>query len=273
MTRTKKIGVFDSGFGGLAILKSIVKELPQYDYVYLGDNARMPYGTRSPQTVHTFTLQAVEFLFDHDCELVVIACNTASADALRKIQREYVPRRGKEKRVLGVIVPAVQEAVERTKNKRIGVLATEGSVRSQAFVRELKLKDSSMYIFQKAAPLLVPLVEAGEFRSKPAEMILRNYLKPLLAKGIDTLILGCTHYGHMENSIKKIVGKNVTVVSEGHVVAKKLRDYLSRHPELEKRLSRRKRREFYSTDLSDRFQRLGALFFGKRISSKKISLV
>ena len=270
--RAKAIGVFDSGFGGLAILKEIVKALPKNHYVYLGDNARSPYGARSMETVYRFSTQAVDFLFAHDCELIIFACNTASADALRKIQQEYLPKKYPGKHTLGVIVPALEEAVERTKNNRIGVLATEGSVASGAFPRELHKMNSEIKTFQQAAPLLVPLIEAGEHRSKAAQLILQSYLVPLLRKNIDTLILGCTHYGHLEHKIKRMVGKRVEVISEGSVVARKLADYLKRHPEIESRLSHRPKVDFYSTDLSERFQKLGALFFGKPIRVQKIEL-
>ena len=266
------IGVFDSGFGGLAILKDIVKKLPQYRYVYLGDNARTPYGTRSSEVVYEFTKQAVDFLFAHNCRLIVLACNTASADALRKIQQEYLPEKYSGKRVLGVIVPAIEEAIGRTKNRRIGVIGTEGTVSSKTFIRELQQRDSKVKVFQQAAPLLVSLVEAGEQNSKACELLLQQYLQPLLKKDIDTLILGCTHYGHLEKQIKKIVGDAVDIISEGPIVARKFKEYLLRHPEIESKLSRKKEITFYTTDMSERFKRLGALFFGRRIVPRRIEL-
>lgn len=263
--RNASIGVFDSGFGGLAILKEIQKMLPQYRYVYLGDTARTPYGTRSKEVVYQFTLQAIDFLFKHNCEIIIIACNTASAEALRRIQQEYLPKKYPNRRVLGVLIPAAEEAVLRTKNRRIGVLATEGTVQSGAFPREIRKIGVGVSIFQQAAPLLVPLVEEGEHRSKAAELIVRKYLRPLQDKGIDTLILGCTHYGHLEGLVKKIVGKNIKIISEGRVVAGKLKDYLKRHPEIESRLTKKRQIVFYSTDLTDRFKRLGKVFFGKPV--------
>ena len=273
MARTKKIGVFDSGFGGLAILKDVVRTMPRYDYVYLGDNARTPYGTRSSAVVYQFTKEAVDFLFAHGCDLVILACNTASADALRKIQQEYLPKRySKRRRVLGVIVQALEEALERTKNNRIGVIATEGTVASGTFVRELRARSPKTQVFQSSAPLLVPLVEAGEHRSQACALLLKQYIVPLLKRNIDTLILGCTHYGHLEQQVKKIVGNNASVISEGPVIAKKLKDYLARHPEVESVLSRTSKCHFYTTDMSERFRKLGKLFFGRPISPKKISL-
>ncbi|MEY4747056.1 MAG: hypothetical protein RLZZ416_105 [Candidatus Parcubacteria bacterium] len=271
MARVKAIGMFDSGFGGLSVLREVVKVLPQYDYMYLGDNARTPYGTRSSDLVYEFTKQAVDFLFSRRCDLVILACNTASADALRKIQQEYLPKKYPRKRVLGVIVPALEEAIEATKNNRVGVLATEGTVVSKTFPREMKLRAPKIRVFQQAAPLLVPLVEAGERKTPAAKPILENYIRPLLKKNIDTLILGCTHYGHLEKEIKRIVGKKIRLVSEGPVVARKLNLYLERHPEIESRLTRGKRRTFYTTDLSERFKRLGAVFFGTAIRPQKIT--
>lgn len=271
---TGPIGVFDSGFGGLEVLKHIVKKLPQYDFIYLGDTARTPYGSRSQEVIFNFAGQAVEFLFKgacpelaEGCPLVILACNTASSEALRKIQQEYT-----SPKVLGVIIPAVERATELTKNNRVGVIATEGTVQSGAFERELKKRNPKIKVFQKACPLLVPIVEAGEHNSEIAKLALQKYLKPLLAKKIDTLILGCTHYGILEKQIKKIVGKNIFVISEGKIVAEKLVDYLNRHPEIETCLTKRSQRVFLTTDLTDKFQTLGTQFFGKKIKPEKISL-
>jgi glutamate racemase len=273
MSKKKSIGVFDSGFGGLTILRGIVKELPQYDYVYLGDTARVPYGTRSQETIYEFTKQAVDFLFAHNCDLIVLACNTASSDALRKIQREYLPKYYPGKRVLGVLIPSTEYAVTKTTNKKIGVMATPRTVESKAFVRELHKLDSKIKIFQKACPLLVPLVEAGEHDSNVAEIVLKNYLKPLMQKKIDTLILGCTHYEILEKQIKKIVGPKVKIVSEAGVVSKSLKRYLERHREIEEKLGRNKTVRFYSTDLTDKFTALGSTFFGKKIQAHRARLV
>ncbi|MFH1188249.1 MAG: glutamate racemase [bacterium] len=268
----KYIGVFDSGFGGINILRGIVKSLPQYNYIYLGDTARTPYGTRSKEVVYEFTKQAVDFLFQKNCELIILACNTASSDALRKIQQEYLPEQYPNRRVLGVLIPATEEAITKTKNKRVGVIATEGTVRSGAFERELKKLDPEIKVFQKACPLLVPLVESGEEASQAARLIVQTYLEPLNKKHMDTLILGCTHYGILEKTIKNVVGGDVDVVSEARVVPKKLKDYLKRHPEIEKKIGKNGTVEFYSSDLTDTFTTLGSKFFGKKISAKKITL-
>ncbi|MSR71687.1 MAG: glutamate racemase [Candidatus Taylorbacteria bacterium] len=271
-SRTKNIGVFDSGFGGLDILKGIVKELPQYNYIYLGDTARAPYGTRSEEIIYEFTKQAVDFFFKNNCELVIFACNTASTGALYKIQHEYVPKNYPNKKVLGVIVPAVEIAIEKTRNKKIGIIATEATVRSGKFPKEINKRSRGIKIFQQACPLLVPIVEAGEQNHKATSIILKEYLKKLTTKNIDTLILGCTHYGLLENKIKKIVGKNIQIISEAKVVPKKLRLYLKNHPEIESVLRNKKSVSFYSTDLTETFNRLGSIFFGKKIKVQKVHL-
>nr|AEQ20519.1 glutamate racemase protein [uncultured bacterium CSLC2] len=265
MTRNKRIGVFDSGFGGLHVLRSIVRALPHYDYLYLGDTARAPYGDRPQETIYSYTKQAVDFLFKQDCGLVIIACNTSSSEALRKIQDEY----GSKKKVLGVLIPAAEVAVQKTKNKRIGIIATRSTVASKKFVRELTKLDPHLHIFQKACPLLVPLVESGEQNSKITEAILRRYLKPLLSKKIDTLILGCTHYGILEKKIRHIIGPSVTIVSEATVVPKKLEQYLAKHVEIEKTLGKHSGIHFFTTDRTDRFQILGSKLFGKKIRVEK----
>lgn len=270
--KQKFIGVFDSGFGGINILRGIVKELPAYNYLFLGDTARTPYGTRSKEVVYEFTKQAVDFMFANNCELIIFACNTASSDALRRIQQEHVPKYYPNKKVLGVLIPAAEEAITKTRNKKIGVIATEGTVRSGAFVRELTKLDPKIKVFQNPCPLLVPLVEAGEQNSKAAKIILENYLRPLKNKGVDTLILGCTHYGILENQIRKIMDSATAIISEAKVVPKKLKDYLKRHPEVEKKLGKNGVVHFYSTDLTDKFTSLGSKLFGKKIKAQKVIL-
>lgn len=266
LQKKKRIGVFDSGFGGLTILRGLVKELPEYDYLYLGDSARAPYGSRSQETIYEFTRQAVDFLFAHDCALVVLACNTASSEALRRIQQEHLSRFHPGKKVLGVIIPAAEAATQKATGQKIGIIATESTVASRAFVRELRKIDSSVAVFQNPCPLLVPIIESGEHHSEMAATLLRKYLAPLLKKNIGTLILGCTHYEILKRKIQTIVGKNVTVISESTVVAKKLRDYLNRHPEIERQLEKKGQRHFYSTDRTEKFTRLGSQFFGAPIT-------
>lgn len=270
--RKNFIGVFDSGFGGLDVLREVVKKMPAYDYIYLGDTARAPYGTRSQETVYKFTEQAVDFLFKKKCRLVILACNTASSEALRKIQGNYLLKKYPQRRVLGVIIPVSEEAAVKTTGGRIGVIATNGTVKSGAFKRELKKLNPKIKVFQKSAPLLVPLVEAGEHNSRAAGLILKNYLYSLLKRKIDTLILGCTHYGVLKGEIKKIAGKSVRVVTEGRIVAKKLENYLKNHPEIEATIGRNSKVIFYTTDLTDIFRVLGGKFFGKKIKPEKIQL-
>ena len=264
------IGIFDSGFGGLHVTRAIVRALPQYDYVYLGDTARTPYGNRSQETIYEFTRQAVAFLFAHECELVILACNTASSEALRKLQREYLPKHAAGKKVLGVLIPAAEEAAEQ--GQRVGVIATQGTVTSEAFVKELVKANPKIRVFQKACPLLVPLVEAGEQDFPETDLALRRYLAPLLCKKIDTLILGCTHYGILEKKIRKIVGPDIRIVSEAKIVPKKLKEYLKRHPDLEKSLSKKSRIRFFSTDRTDGFERFGGKLFGRPIKVEKAVL-
>jgi len=267
------IGVFDSGFGGLTVLQELVKTLPNYNYIYLGDSARAPYGSRSQKTIYQFTEQAVEYLFNKNCQLIILACNTASSEALRKIQQEMLPQKYPNRKVLGVVVPASEQAVQITKNKKIGIIATEATVNSQAFPKQINKIDSNIKVFQQSAPLLVPIIEYGEHQSSVAETMLRKYLKPLLKKNIDTLVLGCTHYQILKNKIKKIVGKQIKVVIEGKIAGDKLENYLQRHPEINNKLSKQTSLEFLTTDLGQRFKRLGKLFFGKEIQPlKKISL-
>lgn len=268
----KCIGVFDSGFGGISTLRGIVKTLPEYSYIYLGDNARTPYGTRSKNVVYDFSCQAVDFLFSNDCQLIIFACNTASSLALRKIQREYVKNKYPDKRVLGVLVPAIEEAVEKTKNKKIGIIATEGTVNSMAFAKELKLVDKNIKVYQKATPLLVPFIESGEYNLDVTDIVLKNYLDVLLKHNIDTLILGCTNYGILESKIRKIIGPNINIISDKKIVPIKLEEYISRHPEIESKLRKSSSIKFYTTDLTEKFTALGSKFFGKKIKPQKALL-
>lgn len=270
------IGIFDSGFGGLTILKGILKKLPQYDYIYLGDNARVPYGSRSSEITYEFTKQAVNYLMKKDCVLIILACNTASALALRRLQREWLPKNFPKNRILGVIRPAVEKATEDLKNNiKIGILATESTVKSRAFTGEIKKISASwrtkIKVFEQSAPLLVPIIEAGEHNWKGTDLILKKYLKPLLREKIDVLILGCTHYPIVKNKIKKIA-KNIKIISEDELIPDKLADYLGRHPEIEKRLSKKHKRTYLTTDLNPRVKLLSNLFLKRRISPKLIKL-
>lgn len=251
------IGVFDSGYGGLTILKEVWKALPQYDYLYLGDNARYPYGNRSKETIIQFTDEAVQHLFEQGCELVIIACFTSSALALLEIQEKYLRNpnsKYKDRKILGVLLPVVEKAVKITKTNRIGVAATRGTIASKSFEKELKKLNPHITVLPQACPLLVPLIEEG-FHEKPeAKMILKKYLWKLKSQNPDTLILGCTHYPYMFKDFKRIMGKNVKIVNPPEVVAESLKDYLHRHPEIEKKLSRGGKRIFQTTDSVEKFQ-------------------
>ncbi len=264
------IGLFDSGFGGLHVLRGIVKSLPEYGYIYLGDSARAPYGPRSSDEVYQFTKQGVEFLFAHGAELVVLACNTASSEALRKLQADY--RTDPNKKVLGVLIPFAEAAVTRTKNKNVGVMATEGTVRSGSFSREITKIDPEIKVFQQACPLLVPLVEAGTQDSEEAEALVREYVTPLLEKNIDTLVLGCTHYGILEEKIRSVVGPDINIISDRDVMPEGLERYLERHPEIKARLQRTGTINFYCTGDKAPFETLGSVFFGKRIQAERVEL-
>jgi len=266
------IGIFDSGFGGLNIMRAIVKQLPDYDYIYLGDTARTPYGSRSQEIIYNFTKQAVEFLFKKDCQLVIIACNTASSQALRKIQMEWLPAKYPDRKVLGVIIPTAEEAIGVTKNMKIGIMATEATVHSRAFANELKKLNSKVSIYQQACPLFVPLIESNERGEEIIENITAHYLKSLIKNKIDTLILGCTHYGYLKKYVKRIAPTNLKIIVEDEIVARKLKKYLANHIEIEKKISRKKQRKFYTTDLTDKFAKFGSRFYGQKINPEKIVL-
>jgi glutamate racemase len=265
------IGVFDSGFGGLVVLREFLRVLPDYDYLYLGDNARIPYGTRSDRVVIRFTEQAVDYLFRQGCRLIILACHTASARALRRIQQVFLPARYPEHRVLGVLIPTVEEALARSRQKRIGVIGTEGTVTSRSFELELKKLDPAVEVLEQACPLLVPIIESGEQDWEGTALILRRYLAPFPGR-VDTLILGCTHYSILKEQIGAIMGNGHELICSGQVTAVKLVDYLERHPEVESRLSRGRTRRYLTTDLTPRFAQLASLFMGRSLSSEVVEL-
>ena len=264
------IGVFDSGFGGLHVLRGIVRELPQYDYMYLGDSRRAPYGPRPQDEVLEFTRQGVDFLFQKGAKLIILACHTASSKALRTIQAEYAIEA--DKKVLGVLVPFAEAAVAKSKTKRIGVLATEGTVQSNSFVREIIKLDPSAVVIQQACPRLVPLVESGEQDSEIARKLIKEYLRVPLEQHIDTLILGCTHYGILESMIREVVGPDIQVISDREVIPRKLAEYLDQHPELESRLAKNGKKDFYSSGSIDTFDTLGKHFFGSHLDAQNVEL-
>jgi len=263
------IGVFDSGFGGLTVLKEFLRVLPDYNYIYLGDNARAPYGNKSDEAIYDYTKQAVDFLFKQNCELIIIACHTASAKALRRIQQEYLPEKHSKSRVLGVVAPIVEEAVKLSRFHRLGVIGTTATINSGVYKKELEKLRNDLEIFQEACPLLVPLVEEGWIGKPEVRMILKKYLRPLKVKRIDTLILGCTHYPLMIKDIKRIMGANVKIIDPAVVAAEKLVDYLERHEEIEKKLEKNEKLVFYTTDDVNKFKNLGKKFLGKDIKEIK----
>ncbi len=264
-----KIGIFDSGLGGLIVTHSLMRALPDYEYIYLGDTARVPYGNRSQEAIVTFTRQAVEYLFSLDCQLIIIACNTASAEALRQLQNGYLPEHFPDRRILGVLIPAAEEATRVTRTGQIGILATSGTVNSGAYIREIHKLRSDAVIVQSAAPLLVPLVEHDALRY--AEPILRDYLAPLITAKIDTLVLGCTHYPFLKPLIRSIVGDGMDIVSPDEIIPIKLRGYLFRHPEFERRLSHERSRRFLCTDLSPSTESVASQLFGESIDFERIA--
>jgi len=253
------IGVFDSGLGGLTILKALVKELPQYNYIYLGDNARVPYGNRSPAIIYQFTKEAVEFLFKKNCQLIIIACNTSTSTSLRKIQQEYLPKFYPDRKVLGVIKPATEELRDR-KFERIGIIGTKTTVNSGAFVREIKKVLPKAQIFQQACPLLVPYIEDSGQNKKILQLLIEEYLEGLKKKNIDSLLLACTHYEIIKKEIQAMLGSKIKVISEGKIVAEKLKDYLKRHPEVEKKLEKKKQVSYFFTDSNQDYKKLMKLF-------------
>lgn len=267
-----KIGVFDSGLGGITILKELLNKLPQYSYIYLGDNARVPYGNRSPEIIYEFTREAVDFLFKKGCQLIIIACNTSTTTSLRKIQHEYLPKYYPDRRVLGVVKPVVEEMAEK-KYPKIGVIGTKATVNSEAFVREINKILPKSKVFQQACPLLVPFIEDGAKSKKILDLILKEYLGDLKQKNINALILACTHYELLKKEIQDVVGEDVKVLSEGKIVAKKLIEYLKNHPETEKKLEKRSGREFYVTDLNPDYERLIELFLGHHFNEGELKLV
>ncbi len=275
MSTLSPIGVFDSGYGGLTVLKEFVKRLPRYDYIYLGDNARAPYGPRSFATVYEYTLQAVNWLFQQGCPLVILACNTASAKALRTIQQNDLSKINGEKRVLGVIRPTVEIVGNYTRSKHIGILGTNGTVQSQSYPIEIEKFFPEIKVYQHACPLWVPLVENNEYASAGADYFIKKDLNDLLNNSheIDTILLGCTHYPLLLKKIEKFLPKHIKIISQGEIVALSLADYLIRHKALEAKCSKKGRLSFFTTDSASDFDRHSAVFFGKKVSSQHVDLL
>lgn len=272
MIRPSPIGVFDSGYGGLTILKEIKKLLPQYDFIYLGDNARAPYGSRSFDTVYEYTLQSVQWLFAQGCPLIILACNTASAKALRNIQQKYLPKLTGNKRVLGVIRPTAEIAGNYSTSKQIGILGTKGTIQSESYPIEIRKFFPEIKVFQHACPMWVPLVENNEYESEGADFFIKKDIDILLRKSseTDTILLACTHYPLLLKKIKDYLPEKIKVVSQGPIVAKSLADYLIRHPEMEARCSKNEILQFYTTDSAMDFDKHSEIFFGEKVNSKHV---
>lgn len=272
--KRKAIGVFDSGYGGLTVLKEIVKQLPEYDYIYLGDNARAPYGPRSFETVYQYTLQSVQWFFEQGCELVILACNTASAKALRNIQQKDLPLLDGNKRVLGVIRPSTEIIGNFTKTGSIGILGTTGTVLSDSYPIEMHKFFPQVKVYQQACPMWVPLIENGEFNSPGADYFVQKYLDDLLGQSpqIDTILLACTHYPLLINKIKQYLPEGIELVSQGEIVARSLSQWIENHSGMSKNYSKTGNLQFFTTDSATDFDNHASLFFGAEVKSQHIFL-
>ena len=274
------IAIFDSGYGGLTVLKACRERLPQYNYLYLGDNLRVPYGLRSPETIQQFSEEALRYFFTKNIPLTVIACNTASAAALPYLQEKYLLAKGIiNKKVLGVIIPVAEKAVTLTRNKRIAVVGTRATIHSKTYEKELQKLDPSIRIFAVATPLLVPLIEEGWHHKPEARSILKKYLAPVKDFAPDTLILGCTHYPMMQDVFEDILGPRVHVLDAPRAVADSLADYLARHPEIESQITKNAHPSkpgtitFTCTDAPERFSEFAQKFLGgEKVTAEKIQL-
>ena len=268
----KPIGVFDSGYGGLTILADLQKKLPEYDFLYLGDNARAPYGSRSFDVVYEFTLQAVEFLFSQGCELIILACNTASAKALRTIQQNYLPTLESHKRVLGVIRPTSEIIGSITQTKHIGILATVGTIKSDSYRLEIEKFFPEIEISQKSCPMWVPIIEYKVYDQLGGKWFIKQDVMKLLAKDpeIDTLLLGCTHYPIVAEIVKEIVGEDIQVITQGDIIANSLVDYLNRHEELAAMCTKNGKTSYLTTETALDFDKKASAFLNKDVKSKHI---
>ena len=268
------IGIFDSGYGGLTVMKDIVQKLPQYDYLYLGDNARSPYGSRSFETIYHYTLECVKYLFSQNCHLIILACNTASAKALRNIQQNDLPTLAPNRRVLGVIRPTAEVIGNFSTSGHVGVLGTSGTISSESYVIEIQNQFPELEIYQEACPMWVPLVENQEYASEGADYFVKQHIESILAQSpqIDTLLLACTHYPLLLDKIKTFAPDEITILSQGEIVAESLADYLQRHPEIAENCSTGGNRRFLTTDSTEDFDAHANFFWGKEINSEYIHL-
>jgi len=274
MQKANPIGVFDSGYGGLTVLNEIIHKLPQYDYIYLGDNARAPYGNRSFETVYHYTLQCVKWFFEQGCSLVILACNTASAKALRTIQQIDLPKIDSAKRVLGVIRPTTEMIGSFSETNSVGILATNGTVASNSYPVEIAKFFPDIKVYQEACPLWVPLIENNEYQNHGADYFVKKNLKSIFEKGedIDVILLACTHYPLLNEKIQEYLPIGVKLISQGEIVANSLADYLHRHPEIESKCSKKGSRIFYTTDSTEDFDNHATIFFGEAVRSKHVDM-
>lgn len=275
MNKLNPIGVFDSGYGGLTVLTELQHKMPSYDFLYLGDNARAPYGPRSFDVVYEFTLEAVVYLFNQGCELVILACNTASAKALRTIQQKDLPLLFPSKRVLGVIRPSTEAIGELTQTNHVGILATEGTVKSESYVIEISKFSPDSIVSQHACPIWVPLIENNKHLTEAGKMFIKEDVESLLQKDgqIDTIILACTHYPILKDYIQSIVPNNVRIVAQGAIIADKLEDYLLRHPEIESTCSKNGSTRYLTTENELIFNQNASRLLNKNITSEHIKLL
>ncbi|MFY0601366.1 MAG: glutamate racemase [Cyclobacteriaceae bacterium] len=268
------IGIFDSGYGGLTVMKEIVNRLPEYDYLYLGDNARTPYGTRSFDTIYQYTLESVKYMFGKGCHLVILACNTASAKALRNIQQKDLPNLDPSKRVLGVIRPTAEVIGNFSNSRSVGILGTAGTINSESYVLEIQKQSPELNVFQQACPMWVPLVENDESENEGADYFIQKNINQIVNQSpdIDTLLLACTHYPLLQDKIKKYLPEQIQILSQGDIVARSLKDYLLRHPEMEKKCSKNSTQVFNTTDSSENFDLQAKKFYGEEVRSKSVHL-
>lgn len=269
------IGVFDSGYGGLSVLRGIVDRLPQYDYIYLGDNARSPYGSRSFETIYEYTLQCIKWLFLKGCPLVILACNTSSAKALRTIQQKDLPKFAPDKKVLGVIRSTTEVIGKYSKSKKVGILGTIGTVNSLSYPIEISHFFPEVKVYQHACPLWVPFVEEYAYLDSKIDSFIEKDLSALFAqdRDIDTVLLACTHYPFLADKIKKFLPEGVKLFNQGKFVPKSLADYLKRHPEVEQKLGRGRERLFFTSDSPTNFESHGGRFFGEQIKAEHALIV
>ncbi|WP_421942695.1 glutamate racemase [Pedobacter sp.] len=272
MQQPSPIGIFDSGYGGLTVFRSIAEKLPQYDYIYLGDNARSPYGDHSFETIYRYTLECVEWLFAKGCKLVILACNTASAKALRTIQQKDLPLKYPDRRVLGVIRPTAEVIDAYTTSKSVGVMGTRGTVNSESYLLEINNFFPDVKVFQQACPMWVPLIENNEHLQAGADFFVKEYTDALMAQSeeIDCILLACTHYPLLMPKLKAIFPDYINILTQGEIVAESLADYLSRHPEIEEKLGRTKQRLFYTSGDCGVFNKNASIFFGEDLESSKM---